>query len=144
MDLPICWAWGTGHICDNPDGSTSFSGTGSPRPGPIKKLLEEENPIVKTGGDPRMVALEGGAMGDKPDEVVTTNESKGGNTKIIRRIDPMSEVDENDAAMHRAVDGHGKGFFTLNEFLRYHGTPKTPELVDYFNKYVRKTHSLSF
>ena len=133
MKLPICWAWDGGYVCDNPDGSTTFSGTGSTRP--------EDHPIPKPSGDARMVALEGGAMGDRSDEGVTTNESKSDNSKFIRRTDPMGEIDEDDAVMHRAVDGHGKGFFTLNEFLRYHGTPKTPELVDYFNKYVRKLHS---
>ena len=88
-----------------------------------------------------MVALEDGAMGGRSDERATTNESRSDNTKSIHRIDPMGEMHEQDAAMHRAVDGHGKGFFTLDEFLRYHGTPKIPELVDYFNKDVRKLHS---
>ncbi|KAK0506836.1 hypothetical protein JMJ35_010741 [Cladonia borealis] len=123
MDLPICWAWAGGYVCDNSDGSTPWSGKGG------SKYLSTmvEDPIAKTG-DPHRVAWEGGAMGDKPDEV--TNQSEGG-LKILP-VEPMSE---DDAAMHRAVDGHGKGFLTLNEFLRYLGETKTPELVDYFDEY---------
>ena len=80
-------------------------------------------------------------MEDKPDEKVVAKQSEG-HTKTITRVYPLSEG-EDDAAMHRAVDGHGKGFFTMNEFLRYLGESKTPELVDYFNRYARHWPLLS-
>lgn len=99
---------------------------------PPEPIIKAENPIIAKTGDPHIIAWEGGAMGDKPDEVTKQPESK---TKTITRIYPLSEGE--DDAMHRAVDGHGKGFFTLNEFLRYLGETKTPEMVDYFNKYTR-------
>ena len=142
--LPICWAWEGGSICDNPDGSTSWSGSGGPKvpkpkPQPIIKVDENiEDPIIaRTTADlPYRVVWEGfGAMGDKSDEKVVAKRPEG-NTKKITRVYPPSESDD-DAAMHRAVDGHGKGFFTLNEFLRYLGESKTPELVDYFNRYAK-------
>ena len=74
-------------------------------------------------------------MGDKPDDEVTQQQSEG-KTKTITRVFPPSEdEDEDDTTMHQAVDGHGKGFFTFNEFLRYLGEDKTPELVDHFDRY---------
>lgn len=82
--------------------------------------------------DPEMVALNGGAMDEKPDEL--TNKSGGG--LKISRVTPDGII-EDDHAMHQAVDGHGKGFFTFNEFLKHLGEERTSELEDYFAKYAQ-------
>ncbi|KUJ11261.1 uncharacterized protein LY89DRAFT_240731 [Mollisia scopiformis] len=134
VELPICWAWDGGTICDNPDGSTSMSG-GGPKvpkvpPKPNGKLAAEA-PIIRVSADAPNVALCGGAMDEKP--VDPTNKSEAG--PKVSRVTPEG-VSEDDNAMHQAVDGHGKGFFTFNEFLKYLGEERTPELEEYFDKYV--------
>lgn len=129
MDLPICWAWDGGEICDNPDGSTTWSGgkgKGGTKP---NTRVAAEIPIPQAV-NPQNVALEGGAMGDKPDPLT----AKSGGGLKIERIYPNT-ADEDDHAMHQLVDGHGKGFFTFNEFMKYTGEAYTPELLDHFNKY---------
>lgn len=131
VKLPICWAWDGGTICDNPDGSTSMSGGGPkvPKVPPKPGKLAAEAPIMRSA-DAQNVALNGGAMGEKPAEV--NNASQGG-PKIARVT--SDGILEDDLSMHQAVDGHGKGFFTFNEFLKYLGEERTPEIEEYFDKY---------
>jgi hypothetical protein len=131
MELPICWSFpGGNQICDNPDGSTTWNGQkGKPKPKPnTKRVAETETPVLRAV-DPQNLGC--GAMGVKPDSqnITTLDVSK------IQRVGLHANSDaEDDAAIHASVDGHGKGFFTLNEFLAHIGETKTPELVEYFNK----------
>jgi hypothetical protein len=97
-----------------------------PKPG----KLAAEAPVMRVA-DPQNVALNGEAMGEKPAEV-----NNGTQTGIkIARVTPEGIL-EDDHSMHQAVDGHGKGFFTFNEFLKYLGEEDTPEIEEYFAKYV--------
>jgi hypothetical protein len=105
---------------------------GGPKVPPKPGKLAAEAPIIRAAVDPQNVALNGGAMGEKPDELA--NKSEGG--LKISRVTPDGII-EDDHAMHQAVDGHGKGFFTFNEFLKHLGEERTPELEDYFAKYAQ-------
>lgn len=136
MEMPICWSWNGGQICDNPDGSTTWNGSkGKPRPKPPTKL-EAMSPIIDTPSAPN-IAISGGAMGEKANGDADTTENR---PKIARVGLTSVSDDEDDEAIHSAVDGHGKGFFTYNEFLAHIGETNTPELVAYFKKYGFKTH----
>lgn len=80
-------------------------------------------------------------MGEKPvvEKPIVVEPSNGtspaaGGVKISRVT--SEGILEDDHAMHQTVDGHGKGFFTFNEFLKYTGAERNEESEEYFAKYA--------